>query len=165
MFTIRKANISDIPVINKLAWEIFPVTYKGILSEDPINYMMDWMYSLENLHKQMTEEGHTYYIAYEECEPAGYVSIQQESQDVFVLQKIYVLPYFQKSHLGRKLFEQAIQGIKELHPGACRMELHVNRENPALGFYKHMGMTKLREGDFPIGNGFYMNDYIMGLNI
>nr|HRL86273.1 GNAT family N-acetyltransferase [Bacteroides uniformis] len=24
---------------------------------------------------------------------------------------------------------------------------------------------KLREGDFPIGNGYYMNDYIMGLEI
>jgi hypothetical protein len=26
-------------------------------------------------------------------------------------------------------------------------------------------MRKLREGDFPIGNGYYMNDYIMGLDI
>ena len=165
MFTIRKADISDIPVINKLAWEVFPATYKELISEEQINLMMDWMYSPENLRKQMTEEGHIYYIAYEECEPAGYVSIQQEGENVFHLQKIYVLPYFQKSHLGRKLFEQAIRGIKELHPGPCRMELNVNRNNPALGFYKHMGMTKLREGDFPIGNGFYMNDYIMGLDI
>ena len=30
---------------------------------------------------------------------------------------------------------------------------------------QHMGMRKLREGDFPIGNGYYMNDYIMGLEI
>ena len=26
-------------------------------------------------------------------------------------------------------------------------------------------MKKLREGDFPIGNGYYMNDYIMGLEL
>ena len=30
---------------------------------------------------------------------------------------------------------------------------------------RHMGMRKRREGDFPIGNGYYMNDYIMGLEI
>ena len=30
---------------------------------------------------------------------------------------------------------------------------------------RRMGMRKLREGDFPIGNGYYMNDYIMGLDI
>ena len=41
------------------------------------------------------------------------------------------------------------------------MELNVNRNNKALQFYQHMGMRKLREGDFPIGNGYYMNDYII----
>lgn len=165
MFTIRKATTEDIPLINKLAWEIFPLTYKNILTKEQTEYMMDWMYSPENLRKQMEEEGHIYYIAYGECEAAGYVSIQPEGKDLYHLQKIYVLPYFQKSRLGRKLFEQAVSAIKELHPGPCRMELNVNRNNPALGFYEHMGMRKVREGDFPIGNGYYMNDYIMGIDI
>lgn len=165
MFTIRKATTADIPVINKLAWEIFPETYKNILTKEQTEYMMEWMYSPENLHKQMEEEGHIYYIAYEECEPAGYVSIQQEGEHLFHLQKIYVLPYFQKYGLGKILFRQAMSAIKELHPAPCRMELNVNRNNPALGFYKHMGMKKVREGDFPIGNGFYMNDYIMGIEL
>ncbi|HJC97293.1 MULTISPECIES: GNAT family N-acetyltransferase [Bacteroidaceae] len=165
MFTIRKATLEDIPLINKLAWEAFPATYKNILTSEQIDYMMDWMYSPENLRKQMTEEGHIYYIAFEECEGAGYVSIQPEGKDLFHLQKIYVIPYYQKHHLGKLLFCQAIEGIKELHPGPCRMELNVNRENPALGFYQHMGMKKVREEDTHIGNGFYMNDYIMGISI
>ena len=165
MFTIRKATTADIPVINKLAWEIFPETYKNILTKEQTEYMMEWMYSPENLHKQMEEEGHIYYIAYEECEPAGYVSIQQEGEHLFHLQKIYVLPYFQKYGLGKILFRQAMSAIKALHPAPCRMELNVNRNNPALGFYKHMGMKKVREGDFPIGIGFYMNDYIMGIEL
>ncbi len=50
-------------------------------------------------------------------------------------------------------------------PDLVMMELNVNRNNKALQFYEHMGMRKLREGDFPIGNGYYMNDYIMGLDI
>ena len=45
------------------------------------------------------------------------------------------------------------------------MELNVNRSNRALHFYERMGMRRLREGDFPIGGGFYMNDYIMGLDL
>ena len=146
MFTIRKATLEDIPLINKLAWEAFPATYKNILTPEQIDYMMDWMYSPENLHKQMTED-------------------QPEGKDLFHLQKIYVIPYYQKHHLGKLLFQQAIRGIKELHPEPCRMELNVNRENPALGFYQHMGMEKVREEDAHIGNGFYMNDYIMGISI
>lgn len=165
MFTIKKATLEDITLINQLAWSVFPETYKNILTKEQIDYMMDWMYSPENLKKQMTEEGHIYYIAYKEQEAAGYVSIQPEGKDLFHLQKIYVIPYYQKSHLGKLLFQQAIKAIKEIHPGPCRMELNVNRDNPALGFYKHMGMRKVREGNFPIGNGYYMNDYIMGLDI
>ncbi|MFR3277132.1 GNAT family N-acetyltransferase [Phocaeicola plebeius] len=165
MFTIKKATLADIEVIRTLAAQTFPATYQHILTPEQIDYMIDWMYSSESLRNHMEKEHHIYYIAYEECEPAGYVSIQQEDTDLFHLQKIYVLPYFQKYKLGRQLFQQAIKGIKELHPEPCRMELNVNRQNPALGFYEHMGMKKVREGDFPIGNGYYMNDYIMGMDI
>ena len=71
-----------------------------------------------------------------------------------------------RASVERKLlFEQAIKAIKELHPAPCQMRLNVNRQNKALTFYEKMGMTKVDEGDFPIGNGFYMNDYIMGLDI
>ena len=165
MFTIRKARIDDCGLINQMAGEVFPATYKEILSPEQLDYMMDWMYSPENIRKQMEEEGHVYFIAYEECEPCGYVSVQQQEENVFHLQKIYVLPYFQGAHCGSFLFREAIKYIKEVHPEPCLMELNVNRDNKALLFYERMGMRKLREGDFPIGNGYYMNDYIMGLDI
>ena len=165
MFTIRKATTDDIPLINRMAQIVFPATYQEILSKEQLDYMMDWMYSPQNLHKQMEEEGHIYYIAYKGEEAAGYVSIQPEGEHLFHLQKIYVLPHFQGCHLGKVLFEQAVKTIKEIHPEPCEMHLNVNRNNKALQFYKHMGMEKVSEGDFHIGNGYYMNDYIMGLHI
>ena len=45
--------------------------------------------------------------------------------------------------------------------GATAFELNVNRGNPALGFYQHLGMQLSRSGDFDIGGGFFMNDHIM----
>ena len=165
MFKIRKATLEDIEMINRLAWIVFPHTYKEILSTEQMEYMMDWMYSPENLHKQMTEDGHIYYLAFEGDEPAGYLSIQPEGEHTYHLQKIYVLPSFQGKKLGKLLFEHAIKAIKELHPEPCQMRLNVNRQNKALTFYEKMGMKKVDEGDFHIGNGYYMNDYIMGLDI
>lgn len=165
MFTIRQATTNDCKLINKLATVVFPATYQEIISPEQMDFMMNWMYSPENLHKQMEEEGHIYFIAYEECEPCGYLSIQQQGEDVFHLQKIYVLPYFQGAHLGSRLFDYAVAYIKGIHPAPCLMELNVNRNNKALCFYERKGMKKLREGDFAIGNGYYMNDYIMGLEI
>jgi len=165
MFTIRKATTNDIALINQMAWIVFPHTYHIILTPEQIDYMMEWMYSEKSLQKQMEEDGHIYYLAFKDDEPAGYLSIQPEGENVFHLQKIYVLPSFQGMNLGKLLFEQAIKAIKELHPDPCQMRLNVNRQNKALTFYERMGMTKVDEGDFPIGNGFYMNDYIMGLDI
>ncbi len=165
MFTIRKATTEDCALIRKLAWQVFPETYKDILAPAQIDYMMEWMYSEENIRKQMEEEGHVYLLAYEECEAAGYVSVQPEGEGLFHLQKIYVLPYYQGAHCGSFLFREAIKYIKAAHPAPCTMELNVNRHNKALHFYEHMGMRKVREGDFPIGNGYYMNDYIMGIDI
>lgn len=165
MFTLRKATLDDCELIQKLAQQIFPVTYQEILPTEQIEYMMEWMYSLENIRKQMEEEGHVYLLAYEECEAAGYVSVQLQGEDVFHLQKIYVLPSYQGAHCGSFLFREALKYMKKVHPEPCFLELNVNRHNKALQFYEYMGMKKLREGDFPIGNGYYMNDYIMGMEI
>lgn len=120
MFTIERATVKDIPTIRQMASVVFPATYKEILTPEQLDYMMEWMYSEESLRKQMEEEGHIYFIAYEECEAAGYVSIQQESADVFHLQKIYVLPYFQKYHLGK----QGRRIKKHSHPKVLTDNFH-----------------------------------------
>lgn len=164
MYTTKKATIQDCDLIRSMAAIVFPATYKAILTQEQLDYMMEWMYSLESLRRQMTE-GHVYYIAYKDGVACGYLSVQPEADDLFVLQKIYVLPEFQGGQLGKFLFRKAVEHIRTLHPGPCRMELHVNRHNKAVQFYERMGMRKLREGDFEIGGGFYMNDYIMGLDL
>ena len=165
MFTLRKADICDCRLIHALAEQVFPQTYAEILEKEQIDYMMNWMYSLPSIQKQMEEEGQVYFIAYEECEACGYISIQREDENLFHLQKIYVLPYFQHEHCGRFLFDAAIGYIKEVHPAPCRMELNVNRYNKALDFYKHLGMKVVSQGDFAIGNGYFMNDYIMSIDV
>ncbi len=165
MFTIRKATTDDCQLIHNLADVVFRATYKDILSPGQMEYMMEWMYSIDNLRKQMEEEGQVYFIASLDDEVCGYLSVQQQEADVFHLQKIYVMPHFQGKGVGAYLFDQAVSYIREVHPSPCLMELNVNRNNKAIRFYEHKGMRKLREGDFHIGNGFYMNDYIMGLDI
>ncbi len=162
--TLRRATATDIPLICTLADEAFPATYGAILSPAQLDYMMEWMYSPESLARQFGER-YAWFVAYAGDEPCGYLSVEREEEDLFHLQKIYVLPRFQGIGAGVFLFRAAIEYIRSVHPAPCRMELNVNRDNKALGFYERMGMRKLREGDFPIGNGYYMNDYIMGLEI
>lgn len=167
---ITKAGPDDLQTIHDMAQVVFRHTYREILSPEQMEYMMDWMYSLENLKKQF-EEGHVYYIAHSYGKPCGYLSMQREGVDpegveVFHLQKIYLLPPFQGGGMGRRLFDQAITHVRESKRSPkARIELNVNRSNPAVGFYKHLGLNILRQGDFHIGEGFYMNDYIMGIEL
>ena len=45
MFTIRKATVAHCELIHMMAKEVFPATYKDILSPEQLDYMMDWMYA------------------------------------------------------------------------------------------------------------------------
>ena len=162
--TIRPATGLDITTIHELAWRIFPHTYREILTPEQNAYMMEWMYSETSLRDQMAN-GHQYLLAYDGTAAVGYVSVEQQDEHLFHLQKIYVLPERQGEGVGRQLFEAAIALIKSQQPGPCAMELNVNRQNRAVTFYERMGMHKDRSGDFDIGHGFYMNDYIMRMDI
>lgn len=171
---IEKASGEDIMCIHDMAQVVFRHTYREILSPEQMEYMMDWMYSPANLQKQL-DEGHVYYIAYRDGKTCGYVSVQPEGiaddgRLLFHLQKIYVLPSEQGHGLGRALFDRAVAHVREVAGGyvegcGARIELNVNRNNPSIGFYHHLGLRILRQGDFHIGNGYYMNDYIMGLEV
>ncbi len=165
MFTIREATISDIPLIRSLANVIFPHTYRELLSPEQIEFMMEWMYSEESLRTQMTN-GHTFFIPEENGTPIGYLSVQTEDIDLYHLQKIYLHPTCQGKGYGKLLFQHAIDYVHTVHPAPCRMRLNVNRYNTsAVQFYQHMGMYKADEGDFHIGHGYYMTDYIMEIKV
>lgn len=159
--SVRWAGIEDIPLIRELAGVVFPHTYKEIITPAQIEYMMEMMYSQESLTEQMTVLNHQYFVAEYDGSPAGYVSISPEGDSLYHLQKIYVLPTFQGLGIGKALFLRAEEFVCSNASGKARIELNVNRENKAISFYEHMGMAISRQGDFPIGNGFFMNDYIM----
>ena len=166
MIVFRKAGLEDTPLIEELAQEIFPATYKGMLSEGQIEFMMDWMYSQENLRRQILEDGHIYHIVYYEGEPVGYVSLQQQGERLWHLQKIYLKPGMQGKSVGKKMFLFALEYIRANSLLPYTMELNVNRDNvKAWQFYEHMGMHKASSGDFHIGNGYYMTDFIMAMEV
>lgn len=160
MFSTRKAMEEDADLIYSLAVQVFPVSYKEMLSPEQSAYMLEWMYAPANTRRMMAE-GQVYLIMSKDGEDCGYAAIEQQDADLFVLQKIYVLPAFQGCGAGKFLFEEVLKHIRHIHPASFTLELHVNRQNKAVRFYERLGMRIDREGDFPIGSGYYMNDYIM----
>ncbi|MEO6610891.1 MAG: GNAT family N-acetyltransferase [Chitinophagaceae bacterium] len=162
MFSIQNATIADIPLIRDLTYKIWPQTYAPILSTEKISYMLDMMYSEASLQKQM-EEGCWFIIVYEGDEPVGFAAYQETAPRQYKLHKIYVLPSQQGKGTGRFLIDHILSVIKQL--GAQSLELQVNRQNKAKGFYEKLGFMVTREMDLDIGGGHFMNDYIMVKNL
>ncbi len=165
MFSIRKATTEDCLLIRNLAFQIWEPTYGSILSREQLDYMFEMMYAPESILNQMNELHHEFFIISKDGEPSGYLSIETVEKDLYEFQKIYSLPSLHGSGIGRFIIEQGVAYLKSIHPGSFTVELNVNRENPALGFYKHMGFHEHATRDFHIGNGYYMNDYIMRMEV
>lgn len=170
MIRITQATESDIHVIKSMADVVFRNTYSSILTAEQVEYMMEWMYSKQSLEKQFSDLN-SFFITWCNGIPVGYMSIQKESitEDnitVYHLHKLYVMPEWQGRGVGELLFKKACEyATHNKNSAKARIELNVNRYNKAVGFYLRMGMKIACEGDFPIGEGFYMNDYIMSLEL
>ena len=160
MYSIRLLSIDKAPLIQALAHKIWPIAYKEILSQAQLDFMLNWMYSLESLTQQM-QEGHHYFGIYEVDEIVGFLDIQPNHPEIGVLKlnKIYVLPSCHGKGFGYQLMQFAISFAKKEQQKT--IELQVNRYNKAKDFYSKIGFTIKEEKDFDIGNGYFMNDYVM----
>ena len=156
--TIRKATTEDISVIQRLAHATWPDTFKEILSGEQIKYMLELIYSKTSLKKQLAE-GHNFLIAEENDTPIAYADYSLLKDDIYKLHKIYVLPQQQGKGIGKLLIEYIIDAIKKSN--AATLLLNVNRYNEAKAMYERLGFKVIGEEDIDIGEGFFMNDFIM----
>lgn len=158
---IRLLQKHELSLTRNLAEKIWPSAYGTILSKEQLSYMLNWMYSIETLEKSF-DKGNEFYCAFDNDLPLGFLELEflNENPNTVKLQKIYVLPSEQKNGLGTKLLQFGL--IRSKNKGAKRIILQVNRDNKAVDFYLKNNFSIISEEDFPIGNGYYMNDYVMG---
>lgn len=155
--TYKKAAKEDAPVISALAEKIWKKHYIPIISMEQIEYMLGSMYSINNLLKQM-EEGHVFTIVLLNQRPIGYISLSTKDKKNYFLHKFYIDIEEQSKGIGSRLLNYIVSSLN----GAETLELTVNRKNyKAINFYFKNGFVIKDVADFDIGNGFFMNDFVM----
>jgi ribosomal protein S18 acetylase RimI-like enzyme len=161
---IKEAGFKDIVTIQSVMNKVWPQTYASIISQEQINYMIDWMYSTESLRQQI-KDGQHFWILEKNNEPVGYGSFSRtENWNTYKIHKLYIAEFEQRSGLGAQLLNKFIHLIKG-NQGRF-IQLQVNRENhKAISFYKKHGFEILKSVNFDIGNGYFMDDYIMQKNL
>ena len=159
-----KANSEHIPIIIDLTKKIWPVAYGEILSKAQLDYMIEKFYN-ETALRELIQKGHVFYLAQDDKDIyVGFVSYEINSKpNKTKIHKIYVLPETQGTGLGRQFFELVKE--KALENSQNTIFLNVNKYNNAIHFYTKLGFTKVKDEVIDIGNGYVMDDYVMGIQL
>ncbi len=160
MIYLRRAKEEDLSIIRNLAEQIWPAAYSDIISQGQIEFMLEKMYNQGELLTQL-REGHTFFIASDAHEDVGFAgfSIIDSEQHIFKLHKLYVLPKMHGKGVGKILINEVFDKVKA--ENGKFLQLNVNKANKAKDFYEKAGFYIKYSTVLDIGNGFYMDDYVM----
>ncbi len=151
---------SELSAIRTIAADVWPKTFRDILSEEQIRYMMNMMYAPDVMEAELGN-GYHFDLLTVDGVPAGYVSYSQYSlPETAKLHKIYLLEKYQGLGLGSGMLEHVAVQCRRL--GFRFLRLNVNKHNQkALKAYVRNGYQKIESVKIDIGNGFFMDDYVM----
>ena len=152
----RIGTIDDVPLINQLAQKIWREHYPAIISGEQIEFMLSNRYSAEAIVESM-QHGEKYFLVYINNEPVGYSSIEWKD-GFYYLHKFYLDVAKHREGIGKQFFDFVLAQIDSTKP----IKLQVNRTNfKAINFYFKVGFVIETVGDFDIGGGYFMNDFVM----
>lgn len=156
--TLQLIGFDRIPVVQDLAHRIWPDTYRSVISPQQIDYMLNMSYSTSAIQQQM-RNGHFFFLFYRAQVPVGFLSVSAMQPSHYRLHKLYLVSTEQGKGTGRAVMDSLFNYLR--NAGGRSIELNVNRHNVAKVFYEKIGFSVLRQEDIDIGQGFFMNDYVM----
>lgn len=143
-------------LIHQLAQKIWREHYPAIITIEQIEFMLLHRYSSKVIAEGM-KDGEEYFLVYDSDVPVGYSSIEWKD-GFYYLHKFYLDVAKHRSGIGKELFDYVLSQIDSTKP----IKLQVNRTNcKAINFYFKVGFIIQSVGDFDIGGGYFMNDFVM----
>lgn len=143
-----------------MAAKVWPQTYTPILGEEQVQYMLGRFYAPAALAMQMVTD--EFIICHDDNGPVAFSSFAPLGDNgTWKLHKLYIVQDQQRRGTGSFMIEHITSYLTA--KSAKQLILNVNRYNQkAINFYHKQGFTTLREEDIDIGNGYFMNDYVLG---
>ncbi len=159
--TTRLLCREELHLVRQVADEVWPLTFREILSEEQIVYMMEMMYASEVMEREYAE-GIRFNGVFDGERAVGYYiwGACKEEAGVAKLHKCYLLTEYQGKGIGSRMLTEAKEQAAKA--GFSILRLNVNRHNEkAMRAYFRNGFKAVEMVDKPIGNGFFMNDFVM----
>lgn len=159
---VVKTDDEDVSALSQLAARIVRQHFDPLIGSEQNTYMIAKFQTPEAIRRQM-DEGSRYYWVKVKGQPAGFLAFYPRDGKLY-LSKFYLAQEWRGKHLARQMHRFVCDAArKEQLPAVF---LNVNRHNTeVISIYEHLGFQKLREEKNDIGNGFYMDDYVLEYRI
>lgn len=157
-----RANESELSQIADLAKQIWYDHYIKIIGREQVDYMLKKMYAIDALNQQIREGQEFYFIQFNN-KHLGFVSISNKGDGQWFIHKLYIQSSEQNKGLGSMVMNELWSTLlnKDTHT-KLTIKLTVNRQNyTSINFYFKHGFKIEEVADFDIGDGYFMNDFIM----
>ena len=156
---IRPILPEDVPAIAALARVIWQDAYPGIVPQAQIDYMLAERYNPARLLADLADPQKWLFQAFVDETRAGF-ACGEIYQGEFKIDKLYVHPAFQRRGVGGALIRWMCDIARKR--GDSVVILAVNKQNEkAIRAYQKYGFSVREATKVDIGQGFFMDDYIM----
>ncbi|NQT61379.1 MAG: GNAT family N-acetyltransferase [Candidatus Marinimicrobia bacterium] len=149
---VRSWRRSDLPSIQRVAWDTWADAYGAFVPEEDRKEFHDSYYALQKLQNLYDSKIVDGCVALVDQFIVGYSKTYWNQQDLqFFITSLYVLPSYQKLKLGKRMMEYGINIAKKNY-NVDRVWLGVMVENlPAIDWYNRQGFIFEDTKPFTIG--------------
>ena len=166
-YEIRKLTTPEsLQIVRDIADDIWPKTYRGIVPDAQIPYMMEMMYAPAVMEKELAE-GYSFAALDVDGQSVGYISwsaYPNPGSTEAKLHKLYLLGEYHGKGWGQVMLKYVMDEARKA--GFQTLRLNVNKANlPALKAYKRAGFVITEALVTDIGDGFVRDDYIMKITL
>ena len=154
-------NSAEIKKLVDMATVIWHEHYDGLEGEEQVDYMLNKFLSYEAINQQL-KNGYVYDFVCVDGQRVGFMAYCIKP-DCLYLSKLYLL----KSERKKGYSKGMLAFLKERAKAANRtlIMLNVNKRNDAIKAYEALGFKRLKAEKIDIGGGYFMDDYVYGLEV
>ena len=152
---------SGIKEMSRMATAIVREHYNPIIGKEQNDYMIQKFQTVDAIKEQL-EHGSQYYFASDKRRRIGFLAFYPRENAMY-LSKLYLYKDERGKGYSRQMLDFVVRNARNI--GLTSIELNVNRNNSAIYAYEKLGFKVIRAEKNDIGAGFFMDDYVYGLQI
>ena len=150
---------NDFRQLEPFAASIWEQHYTPIIGADQVAFMLNKYQSAQAMFDQFSA-GYKYAVVICGDQKAGYFAFDGKAKKEVFISKLYIHKDFRRRGLGRRILDFISNEARVL--GCTAMTLSVNKDNSnSIQFYIAYGFQTIKAQKVAIGEGFYMDDYVM----